>query len=564
MNGSGTGRDRLRRKGIAVSVRDRVLGFIRRIVGTQMIVDILRDQRRADDWAPHMSSSGLVSEMQMRLASRSGSGASPLDDAIRGHLLSIIGSRLGASATHDVHEASRQAFNSLIAGAHPDALAVAEVVALDFREAMRDPGLPLDVACRYYDILYGLYWCGAQRFTDMARFDTKAVIPLAEWLRRHYPPVPARRPLPRLGQPLRVGYLCTYAHLERGNAIAPLVRSIVLEHARQPNRDVFMYCVQWSSPDFVAGFEGSGVTVRDLPQGDTYGSLDGIVNAIQSDGIDVLITDTGTAVSTYVFSRRAAPVQMWIDMGYPFWSIGELDWVLLPGKDHQNYFGIRSDRWSKLRLRQHLETVVRPVAEAQVIEARAVVPVGGFVMACFTRLIKVTPEYTRVVRRLLREVRGAHFVLVGGGASHEANLLAFDPEFRGRVTLVKGMIDLNVYARVVDVFLDTFPFVGGLAAREIAACGVPVVSMAAGEWEVWVSEERAPELCARTEDEYCAIVARLARDPEFRDACRERSRELGNRYVDVDDMMGMIEDGIAKAIGSVTERAARTSPVGGE
>ena len=188
-----------------MSVRDRVLGFIRRIVGTQMIVDILRDQRRADDWAPHMSSSVLVSEIQRRLASRAESGASPLDDAIRGHLLSIIGSRLGASATHDVHEASRQAFNSLIAGAHPDALAVAEVVALDFREAMRDPGLPLDVACRYYDILYGLYWCGAQRFTDMARFDTKAVIPFAEWLRRHYPPVPARRPLPRLGRPLRVG-----------------------------------------------------------------------------------------------------------------------------------------------------------------------------------------------------------------------------------------------------------------------------------------------------------------------------------------------------------------------
>jgi len=325
-----------------------------------------------------------------------------------------------------------------------------------------------------------------------------------------------------------------------------------------------MYCVGWSSPDFVEGFDGTGVTVRDFPQGHTYHGLDGIVNAIRADEIEVLITDTGTAVPTYVFSRRAAPVQMWIDMGYPFWSIGELDWVLLPGKDHQNHFGIRSDRWSKVRLRQHLQTVVRPVAEAQVIEARAVVPVGGFVMACFTRLIKVTPEYTRVVRRLLREILGARFVLVGGGASHEANLLASDPEFRGRVTLVEVMVDLNVYARVVDVFLDTFPFVGGLAAREIAASGVPVVSMAAGEWEVWVSEERDPVLCARTEDEYCAIVARLARDVEFRDACRERSRELGNRYVDIDDMMGMIEDGIAKAIAHVTERAARTSPVGGE
>lgn len=547
-----------------MSVRDRVLGFIRRIVGTQMIVDVLRDQRRADDWAPHMSSSGLVSEMQRRLASRSGSGASPLDDAIRGHLLSIIGSRLGASATHDVHEASRQAFNSLIAGAHPDALAVAEVVALDFREAMRDPGLPLDVACRYYDILYGLYWCGAQRFTDMARFDTKAVIPFAEWLRRHYPPVPARRPLPRLGQPLRVGYLCTYAHLERGNAIAPLVKSRVEEHARVSEREIFLFCIGWSSPDFVAGFDGTGVTVRDLPQGDTYGSLDAIVNTIRADEIDVLIADVGTAVSTYVFSRRAAPVQMWMEMGYPFWSIGELDWVLLAGRDHQGYYGIPADRWSPIFDRWQVNLLVRPVTSAQIEIARTVVPPSGFMMACFTRLSKVTPQYTRMVRRLLREIPGSHFMLVGGGFSHDVSVLGSDVEFLGRVTLIAGLVDLAVYARVIDVFLDTFPIAGGAAVREVSAAGVPVVAMLGGDYDGMVADERDSGLCARTEDEYCAIVARLARDPEFRDACRERSRELGNRYVDVDDMMGMIEDGIAKAIASVTARAARTSPVGGE
>ena len=529
-----------------------------------MIVDILRDQRRADDWAPHMSSSGLVSEIQRRLASRSGSGASPLDDAIRGHLLSIIGSRLGASATHDVHEASRQAFNSLIAGAHPDALAVAEVVTLDFREAMRDPGLPLDVACRYYDILYGLYWCGAQRFTDMARFDTKAVIPLAEWLRRHYPPMPARRPLPRLGQPLRVGYLCTYAHLERGNAIAPLVRSIVLEHARQPNRDVFMYCVQWSSLDFVAGFEGSGVTVRDLPQGDKYGSLDGIVNAIQSDGIDVLITDTGTAVPTYVFSRRAAPVQMWADMGYPFWSIGELDWVLSGKEVVPGYWGIPQDRHSLWPMVIDVPQVTRAVSEAEVAEARAGVPESMFLMACFTRLVKVTPEYVRVVRQLLRDIPGSHYLLVGGGASEDAEGLVSDPEFDGRVTLVRGMVDLATYGRFVDVLLDTFPLSAGVVAVEMAACGVPVVSLDGGDADRDLARQRDPRVLARDEQSYRGLVELIASDAGFRALCREGALELGKRFLQVDDVIGPIEDGIAKAIAHVTERAARTSPVGGE
>ncbi len=77
----------------------------------------------------------------------------------------------------------------------------------------------------------------------MARFDTKAVIPFAEWLRRHYPPTTLSRPLPHPGKALRVACLCTYAHLDRGNAIAPLIRSRVLEHAPHPGREMYMYCV---------------------------------------------------------------------------------------------------------------------------------------------------------------------------------------------------------------------------------------------------------------------------------------------------------------------------------
>ena len=45
-------------------LRDRILGFVRRIVGTQMVVDILRDQRRPDDWAPYISSDVLVAELR--------------------------------------------------------------------------------------------------------------------------------------------------------------------------------------------------------------------------------------------------------------------------------------------------------------------------------------------------------------------------------------------------------------------------------------------------------------------------------------------------------------------
>ena len=56
----------------------------------------------------------------------------------------------------------------------------------------------------------------------------------------------------------------------------------------------------------------------------------------------------------------------------------------------------------------------------------------------------------------------------------------------------------------------------------------------------------------------------IASDAGFRALCREGALELGKRFLQVDDVIGPIEDGIAKAIAHVTERAARTSPVGGE
>jgi hypothetical protein len=141
---------------------------------------------------------------------------------------------------HDTKRALKHVFESLTAGTPADALAVAEVIALGFCQALRHPGLPCDVACRYYDISYGLYFVGAQRLTDMARFDSKAVVSFMEWLRRHYPPLPTLRPCPGPVQLPRVGFFCTDAPLKQGNAIAPLVRSIVVEHARRPVREIFM------------------------------------------------------------------------------------------------------------------------------------------------------------------------------------------------------------------------------------------------------------------------------------------------------------------------------------
>lgn len=300
------------------------------------------------------------------------------------------------------------------------------------------------------------------------------------------------------------------------------------------------------------------MTVRDLPQGDTYGGLDAIVNCVRADGIEVRFTDVGTAVSTYVFSRRAAPIQMWMEMGYPFWSIRELDWVLHAGREYQPYYGFPADRWSPVIDRRHVDLLVRPVTADQVAQARAVVPANRFLMACFTRLVKVTPAYVRVVRQLLRDIPGSHYLLVGGGISVEAERLASDAEFLGRVTLVRGMVDLAVYGRIVDVFLDTFPLSAGVVAVEMAVSGVPVVSLDEGDSDRDMTRQRDPNMVARSNRAYRAMVERLAIDPAYRESSRAGAVELGRKFTHLEDMMGMIEDGVAKAIDYVNAKTERT------
>lgn len=462
-------------------------------------------------------------------------------------VLDVIWTDLSVPSQDERLKKAKDLFQKLISTLHPDASVIANLLAIRFVRLAADPITPLPTLCSYFDILYGLYWCGAQRLADMQPFDSKAVFPFAEFLRHvgvapHSPKI-----LPQFDTPLRIGYFCHYAHNDKGNAVAPLIKSLAITHQSRSDRQVFLYCVQWSNEQFVSEFVGTGVTVRNIPQQSAYDRLDELVDCVRRDQIDVLITDIASAISTYVFCRRAAPLQMWIDMGYPFWSIDELDWVLLPGKNHQSYFGIRADRFSYLRLRQASQTLSAP-ADLEAIEAtRSSLPKNRFLMATFARQIKMTSQYLRVVRRLLREIPESHFLLAGDGTSSVVDALRTDPQFAGRITVIPGMVNLNVYGRIIDVLLDTFPFIGGLACREVGIHGKPVVSMLAGDWDRLILEERDPALIAQNEDEYCARVVQLAKDRMFYGECAKRATALGALYTSMDETIEDVESGITLA-----------------
>jgi glycosyltransferase involved in cell wall biosynthesis len=109
-------------------------------------------------------------------------------------------------------------------------------------------------------------------------------------------------------------------------------------------------------------------------------------------------------------------------------------------------------------------------------------------------------------------------------------------------------VDTKVYAQVLDVFVDSFPFPCAFTLYESMAAGKPVLTYASPEsaetglhgllWPLLNGESGSPEeqdrargifgsslyLCARTPEAYAEMATRLAHDAELRHATGEANR----------------------------------------
>lgn len=425
-----------------------------------------------------------------------------------------------------------------------ESVAIADAIARHYPRMLQHSEMTEPLACLVYDCLYALYFAGARNVSEMRAFDSECVAPFEAWLKARLPSAP-RPPLPK--NPRHICYFLHTGHFQKGNAVSPIIASLARAHAARPDRRIFLYAVQYVFDDLARAFEGSGVVVRTFPQDTGYNRIEEIATQMRRDRIDVAVSDLNAAVGAALFMRRVAPLQMWTVMGYPYWSLRELDWTLLIGMDHQQGFGIRRDRFSYLRVRQEAATLEQDCDPRALEQARASLPQGAFVFAVFSRLIKISGQLLDAAARLLEAETRAHLLIAGTGDPR----LIFDflerPELRGRVTFLHRNVDLNVYGRVVEAMLDTFPFHGGNSFREVVVHGKPVLAVLTPDWERLLRDERDPALLARDLDEFVAIALRLVRDPAF---YAERSAEairLTQRIVDTTVMVDDVEEGIARA-----------------
>jgi hypothetical protein len=409
----------------------------------------------------------------------------------------------------------------IVSVAHAQAGAIAALAAVHVERLLRDPQVSLEQACRMHDALWGMWWCAAASLDDMRPIQQHACLPFHDYLERRGLVQEAPREVADGKPRLRIAYLMHYAHGERGNAVAPLVISLARAHAGLPDRDIFVYAVQWVDEGwFAASFTGSGVSMRSVPQKDLFDRLDELYEALRADEIDVVIADVTSSIVSVMFARRVAPSQIRLDLGLPYWFQPEIDLVLLSGKRWRDGYPYPRNRAVEIRTNQDRESFFRRPDETAIAQARAGLPAGAFTLGVLSRLSKITPAYLGLIRRLLLRHPQMHFLVGGTGDPGMVHTFMTATELAGRVTFLHRNVDLAVYAHAIDVFVDTFPFIGALACREIAAQGVPVLSLRSNEWGLKQEQDRDPLSIAEDEPGLERLIERAMHEPEFR---RERA-----------------------------------------
>jgi glycosyltransferase involved in cell wall biosynthesis len=197
----------------------------------------------------------------------------------------------------------------------------------------------------------------------------------------------------------------------------------------------------------------------------------------------------------------------------------------------------------------------RPELAARAAEVRASYPYA-LLFGCIGREEKInSPPFLEAVARILRECPDAGFLWTGRERSAAVQSTLERLGVAGRCHFI-GWVDTRLYAQVLDLFLDSFPFPCGFTLYEAMAAGKPVVvyaSREAAETGIYgllapllAGETGAPEEiraaralfadgrlfhCAPDPERYVDLALALARDPAARSASGEVNRAFVREFL---------------------------------
>jgi hypothetical protein len=416
------------------------------------------------------------------------------------------------------------------------------------------PGLHVGHAALLYDHLHSLRLAIADHPGDRADFRADVVEPAVRHARGWADQLrlaPRRTP----GKPpYRVAYLGLHGALSHADSVTRLMWSLTNGHARLASERFQWFYYAWNGiPDaYRQELEAQGVTVRVYElMNRPCATVARLRGQIAADGIDALLTNMNTGLPTALFETRAAPVQMFLDVGFPVWGGQGLDYTLLGFAGDPEVLDLNPTQYERIDYHFDPQFIYATIDPAAVAQQRARFGGARHVYGLVGRLVKLDSDYFRAVREMLERVPDAAFYLGGtGDDSVIRDVLSSFGRAADRVIVDAGLVDGQLMVRAIDTFLDTFPFFGGLSCLQAQGAGRPVVYRANPRpgFARFLSVMRDSALRARNLGEYVELAVRLANDPdEYAMRAREAER-IALCASDVTSTAASIEDAIDRLL----------------
>ncbi len=300
--------------------------------------------------------------------------------------------------------------------------------------------------------------------------------------------------------------------------------------------------------------------------------LDALRQVLVQLDIPVLVFVSVVVSMPFVFAARLAPVQIWWAMKYHTLESPEIDGYLCGGTISRfKMLGGRQWRAAPHGANDWFDAALTPKAR----EIKAGLGAWRLVLGSYGREEKLRdPAFLEVVCRILKAYPDCCFLWTGRTQ---------DPVIEGAFkahgvtgqTRFIGWVDTKVYAQVLDVFLDSFPFPAGFTIYQAMAAGVAAVLYEVPEADIGIQNsisklyfgeegEAADQqnvaqifakdsdaplyLLAKDVEQYYALACKVIENAAFRHAVGQAGKRFIEEYMSNPARMG---EGYARHIDEV-------------
>lgn len=243
-----------------------------------------------------------------------------------------------------------------------------------------------------------------------------------------------------------------------------------------------------------------------------------------------------------IFASRPAPIQVNYlgyagTMGRNYWDYIIADRFVIPEKQKGDY----SEEIVYLPDSFMPSDSGRKISDRTPSRIDAGLPENGFVFCCFNNSYKITPDAFDIWMRLLRGVDGSVLWLSASSSTAMQNLrneatkrgissdrLIFAPR-------VESNEDHLARHRLADLFLDTFCYNAHATANDALWASVPILTCSGSAFANRVAGSLLnsiglPEMITHSLEEYEALALKLARQPDFLAAIKQKLARQRETY----------------------------------